>query len=100
MKRIYIDKHSTGFEKRIYQKALIAGSIMAAYQGTWCELFRTKGYKKARSIEAKIGTQISHILYKEFGKVIYSIDLIGSIRKHHVAAGINQAYLLTIHDQN
>ena len=97
MKRIYIDRHSTGFEKRIYQKVLKANGIMAAYQDTWCQLFRTKGYKKARSIEAKIDTQISHTLYKEFGEVMYSIDLIGSIRKNHVAAGINQIYLLTIH---
>lgn len=73
---------------------------MAEYQGTWCEMFRTKGYKKAQRIESKTDTQISCILYREFGEVLYSLDFLGSIRKHHVAAGINQAYLLTIHDQN
>lgn len=97
MKRICIDKHSTGYEKRIYQKTLKSNQLMAHYQDTWCELFKTKGYKKARAIQAKTAVQLNQAVFKNHGDVVYSIVLAGSLKTSDLQRGIDQAFLLTIH---
>lgn len=100
MKRIYIDEHSTGFEKRVYREYLKANKLEAAYQDTWCQLFKTEGYRKSVRIQEKVDNRISNILFSEFGSGTYFIRLVGSTLKHHVASGINQAYLVTINTEN
>lgn len=101
MKNYYVlDETCTGHRKRIFQLVMRSFSIDANTRGTWCSLFKTKGYKRAVETRRKINKHLQGVVKKEFPEVkSWKIaNLLGSAGMHDVRVRRRQKYLLEVDD--
>ena len=101
MKNYYVlDETCTGHRQRIFQLVMRSFSIDANTGGTWCSLFKTKGYKRAVETRRKINGHLQGVVKKEFPEVkSWKIaNLLGSRKLHDVSMRRRQKYLLEVDD--
>jgi hypothetical protein len=76
-------------------------AVRAAYQGTWCELFKTKRYFKAmrhseiikKRFNAEVGKALEDMGHTKF---TWRVKMTGSMKKYDVADKRNQSYEIVI----
>ena len=87
---------SIGREKRIYQLMCLAHSLDAHYQGTWCELFKSKHFKKSVCVKTHAAARARELIRKEYNAKVWTVQLIGSKSTIDVQCSRNQRFLLKI----
>lgn len=100
---LHLQPSSTGLEGRMYRCLLYANMVYASYQGSFCELFNTKKYKKHKTMASNFFGRFHRYLQQYLiscghdGKY-YTSDYmsIGSKKVHDVIDGYNQEYLVTV----
>lgn len=87
---------SIGREKRIYQLMCLAHSLDAHYQGTWCELLKSKHFKKSVCVKSHAAGRARELIKKEYKAKSWTVELIGSKNTIDVQCSRNQRFLLEI----
>lgn len=87
---------SIGREKRIYELMCLAHSLEAHYQGTWCELFKTKHFKKSVCVKTHAAARARDLIRKEYRGKSWTVELIGSKSTLDVQLCRRQRFLLEI----
>lgn len=92
-----INAQSTGHEKRLFELLAKYNSVVTNYHGTWCELFKTKGYKRFEVYRDKASDRIAtQILRIEPNATFYTADLLGSRKMIDVHMRRGQDFLITL----
>ena len=87
---------SVGAEKRLYEMVMHQMSVSAHYQGTWCELFKTKGYLRADEHMKKVRKHLARLVLRvQPTATWYGVDMMGSKRILDVQSKRGQKYLVT-----
>lgn len=100
---IILNSDSTGLEGKAYRHLLHFYYIKANYQNTWCEMFKTKGYKKselyANKVLLRYKRTIERLIKEKYGieHFYYSAPRsIGSNKLIDVQNKTRQEYLIEI----
>lgn len=100
---LHLSKDSKGLQARAFRQLSHLFYISANYQSSWCELFNTRSYKKAKLCEdlvlQRYHRTMVRIIKEELNilKASYSEPrMIGSTRLIDVQRKHNQEYLITV----
>ena len=85
-----------GREKRIYELMCLAHSMDASYQGTWCELFKTKHFNKSVCVKTHAASRARALIRKEYKGQSWTVELIGSKNKSDVQRCLRQRFLVEV----
>lgn len=96
-KLILLDTESTGNLKRVYELCMQERKVYCAYAGTWCELFKSKGFKKSVKHREKINERINKFILKDNPTAKYKqLEPIGSRFSRDIHNKTRQRFLLKL----
>lgn len=104
---IFILSHKTPKSKpilrRIFQLGTKRNQLITTYQGSWGKRLKTKSYRRYMAAAACAERNLIRLINKLANtdeKIIYRIELIGSLRKSNILLRKNQRMLLSIRSAN
>lgn len=92
-----LDGSETGTMRRVYQLLSMSLSIDAKTRGTWCAMFKSKGYLRAIEVRKKINERCHVLVKKEFPDAkSWGIEMLGSRRLTDVQERRRQRYVFKV----